>query len=203
MPIPRIRLSIDELSKRGTIVQGMLAAITPNHGPAFEQRTSSTTFKIGTHNGSRTGSQVSDWYFNTSYRGILAQYYEYWEKFDDNGEESWFLERAYFHICRANEARGKPDEIVLLHCDPSFDPSDGVLPGSDALKRRTKQAPYKTSLHLHIVEAKAPFPHAHIALHLGFANQVMESIDSLSNAVTTAIGMLQDEILDEMDVVGL
>lgn len=200
MPNPLIKLPIEKLSVRGNEIRSILSLIAPNEGPAWQIRPTSTSFRIGTHGGNPSGSQVSDWYFNTIYKGFQAQYYEYWEKFEDQGQELWYLERAYFHLCKINRSRGKPDEFILLHCDPSFDPLDETEEGSESHKKRLKQAPYKQLLHLHLIEANPPFPHAHIALHIGFKDLVLESADSLSIAIQHAIKMLKDEILDEINI---
>jgi hypothetical protein len=49
---------------------------------------------------------------------------------------------------------------------------------------------------LHIKAANEPLPHAHIALNLGHLDAVLTSIDTLSDAMKTAISMLKEEVLD-------
>lgn len=110
-------------------------------------------------------------------------YFELWRRGRGAREQFWYLDRAYLTLF----APGSDgcNEYVCLHCDPN-EPDE------------MQHSMYKRVPHLHINAAPAPFPHAHLALNLGFKDQVLESVSSLTDAMEYAMLMLREQILDEL-----
>jgi len=90
-------------------------------------------------------------------------------------------------------------EFLCLHCDPN-DAPDEDLKDKDRKKydRLCRQSFYKQHPHLHVISAEVPFPKAHLALHVGYKDQVLGSVRTLSAAMKHAVQMIRDEVLDAM-----
>lgn len=200
--MPNVTLSISDLASRGNDVRTMLlpiAAAEQEGGPAWQPRSSSSEFVIGTHDGSPAGSDYRNWTFSTVISNIRAQYFERWLKFDNMGQEIWYLERAYLHVYIVNRASGDRKEILCLHCDPDDEPDVKLKDDApEKYQRLLKQSYYKKHPHLHVKVADPPFPHAHIALHVGFLPRISSSVNALTEAMGHAIQMIKDEVLDAM-----
>lgn len=180
----------------------MLVPITAGKrsgGPAWQPRSGSSEFVIGMHDGSPAGSDHRDWTFATVRSDIRAQYFERWLKFEERGRERWYLERAYLHFYKVDSASRNLVEFLCLHCDPDAAAEETLKDTApDTYYRVVKQSFYKRHPHLHVIAADPPFPHAHLALQVGYLEQVLGSIDSLSTAINQAIQMIRDEVLDPM-----
>lgn len=171
-------------------------AFNSAHGPAWTPKITATTYSIGTHDGSPAGSDFRDWSFATPAVGYRATYFEIWNKSQDGRREFWYLYRAYLHILKLE--MGDLKEFLLLHCDPNDTPDTSKKPSIDKLKKLERISFYKQHPHLHVVTAPAPFTHAHIALCVGFKDEILKSIDTLSEAFNHAILMIREEVLDEI-----
>jgi len=195
-----VRIPIQALQSRGNDIRDMLgpiAAASHAGGPAWQPRSGSSEFVIGTHDGSPSGSDYREWTFATIRPDVRAQYYERWLKFEDRGREQWYLERAYLHFYKVKPASRELLEFLCLHCDPAA--AAGESENETQRVRLEKQAHYKRHPHLHVIAAETPFPHAHIALQVGFLDAVLASTESLTKAIGYAVQLIRDEILDAMD----
>jgi hypothetical protein len=184
--MPDVRLTIDKLPSRGTDVQKMLRPLSRiGSGPAWEPRSGSTEFVIGTHDGARPASRIREWRFSTPIPTIKGSYYETWLRYiDADAGEYWFLHKAYLQLYYFDRQRESETEFLMLHCDPNEPES-------------SDHARYKKGPHLHAGKfvSRDPFPHAHIALNLGHLDAVLKDTESLFTAMDLAIHMIVDEIL--------
>lgn len=200
--MPTIKMPMRDLTSRGNDVRTMLVPIAAANqvgGPAWEFKSGSSVVVIGTHDGSPAGSDYRHWTFSTVRPDVRAQYFERWLKFEERGQELWFLERAYLNIFKVDRTTRGLDEILCLHCDPDDAPDENLKDEDlDKYQKLLKQSYYKKHPHLHVVAADAPFPHAHLALHVGFMEQVLSSAGALSEVFRHAVQMIKDEVLDAM-----
>lgn len=222
--MPFILMEREGLASRGQIIRKLLQPISrQKDGPAWEIKASSSGLVIATHDGAHPTSEYRDWRFSTFVHDFNGMYFERWLR-NEEDEESWYLERAYLSIYRRinwNEEK----EFLCLHCDPnevseSEEPEDkfGKVSNKTGIRLRKKginfknkterpnnktgkldqpkNEKYKKGPHLHIKAAEAPLPHAHFALNLGHLDAVLESVESLSEAIEYEIIMLKEEVLD-------
>ncbi len=91
---------------------------------------------------------------------------------------SFELLQAYLHLFRLGSAAGELVEVLALHTEPS-------------VSHRYKKGP-----HFHVVEAADPLPHCHFPLNLDRLSEVTSSMDSLDEAIRSAIGVVTDEVLE-------
>ena len=178
---------------RAKKMQKILRTIYPlKSGPAYEMVSTSQPFKgskvIGFFDGkSQPGSNYVDWRFKTTKNNIFAMYHERWVPVDTDRYDSYYLDRAYFHIYKLEDNR-YPDslkEFVCLHCDPNESDQEA-------------HAMYKRVPHIHIKAAKEPIPHSHISLGIDFSEQVLESADTLFSSYESAIFLVKDEIFNRI-----
>lgn len=177
-----IVISSRHLRSRGGQIRRLLRPLVRDPGgPAFKTvywRPGEVV--VAAHDGSAVGKQYREWSFATFVHDVRGTYFEKWNQ-DDN--DSWGLHRAYLSLLRIDRMRQSQKELLALHCDP----------------REPDEAPhsiYKRGPHLHVQDASDPIPHAHIALNIGHLEQVLSSVDSLSTAMNLAVRMLKEEILD-------
>lgn len=183
--MPVILSSATELKSRGVRIQKLLRPLTGRTaGPAWSPRIGPLNWIIGTHDGSPPQSDHQDWRFATVVPRLRANYFELWKRTDVD-EESWHLDRAYLNMFLRvrEEATFTEKKFLSLHCDPN-EPD------------HADHAKYKKEPHLHVQAADEPFPHAHIVLTGGYRDMVLDSIDSLSEAMEWAVHMLKDEVLN-------
>jgi hypothetical protein len=198
-----VKMSIEDLQSRGNDVRQMLIPIAAGKqgGPAWQPCSGSSEFVIGVHDGSPSGSDYRSWTFATVRADMRAQYFERWLKFEERGRELWYLERAYLNIFKVDLASRELIEFLCLHCDPVATADETLKETSpEKYTKLLKQAYYKKHPHLHVSTADAPFPHAHIALQVGYIDQILASVDSLSEAIRHAVQMIRDEVFDAMSV---
>jgi hypothetical protein len=221
--LPIILMKRDGLASRGQNIRTMLQPISrQKDGPAWERKVSSSEFIIATHDGSHPSSEYRDWRFSTFVRNFHAMYFERWMR-NEEDEEYWYLERAYFSIYQRIDWN-EEQEFLCLHCDPNIqleaeEPVDThekmrnrASPRSNKKGLKSKKnnqsnnkidkldspnrAKYKKGPHLHIKAAEDPLPHAHFALNLGHLDAVLDSVESLTEAMRFGILMLKEEVLD-------
>ena len=129
-----------------------------------------------------------DWRFATPATNLWGSYFERWVPVDAKARH-YFLDRAYLHLYRRSRFDDALDrEILGLHCDPN----EAVETASHQGPRHTR---YKRGPHIHVSTAEQPIPHSHIALNLGHLSEVLGSFHSLSVALRSAIGMLNDQVI--------
>lgn len=178
-----IQIESAHLSFRGKLVRKMLVPLTKRpDGPACQPKSIRRTYIIGAHDGSPPTSDYRDWRFATCVPNYRAMYFELWREIDNI---NWYLDRAYLSIYRIVDPHILLEsEILCLHCDPN-EPDDAP------------HSIYKKGPHLHILEASEPIPHSHIALqqekHIPL---VLGSVESLMEAMTWAIKMIREEVLE-------
>lgn len=177
-----MRLSEEELARRGPRVQQLLRPISPwSTGPAWTRvRVGTSRVIIGTHDEARPSSYYRDWRFTIDAKKHHGMYFEAWRIETRN---RFVLDQAYLNIY---ERTGNVEkEIVCLHCDPS------LLPNADHAK-------YKRGPHIHMSVAGFPYDSAHIALQGPDVVPVLKSTEALHSALEWGVEMIHDEIISLM-----
>lgn len=219
--MPIVLMKIGDLGSRGEEIRKMLQPIS-KHGPAWDIKANSRDFIIAIHDGAQP-SEYRDWRFSTIVPNFNAMYFERWKRTEED-DGVWYLDRAYLSIYQLINWGEK--EFLCLHCDPNISSeleefetehektSNKVSfqsnkksskkknlkqPALEAVKLdKPDKDKYKKGPHLHIKAADDPLPHAHLALNLGHLDAVLESIETLSEAMRCAIFMLKEEVLDTL-----
>ena len=125
----------------------------------------------------------TEWLFRTNLPDLYANYYERWQRFISNGQDKWYLERTYIHFHLLDRSTRTRREVLLLHCDPN---------------ENREHAEYKQSPHLHILTAPEPWPHAHLALNVGYLPLMLKDASSLTLNLQKVIAMLKDQVLSPL-----
>lgn len=187
--MPILSTSIENLATRGNVIRTFLRPIAGRPGgPAWDNRPTATGFIIATHDGAPPTGDYRDWRFATILPGFRGMYFERWLRVGSDRKQIWYLERAYLHLYETiDHVTGQEAEYLCLHVDPN-------LPNDSA------HWIYKRGPHLHVSTARHPIPHAHIALNRGHLDDVLRSVESLSQAMALAITMIREEILDSLNV---
>lgn len=174
-----VRLSEQELVRRGSRVQQLLRPICPlRAGPAWRRLSfAPSRVIIATHDGSPPSSHFRDWRFTVEARRHHAMYFEAWAL---EARNRFVLNQAYLNIYERTASGEK--EIVCLHCDPS------LLASAD-------HARYKRGPHIHMSVAGHPYSHAHIPLQGPDLGPVLKSTEALHSALVWGIEMIRDEII--------
>jgi hypothetical protein len=128
-----------------------------------------------------TSPDPDEWRFPTRISNIRATYYERWIPTDER-QKAFYLERAYLHLYRRDDA-GVEAQIMALHCDPNEPES-------------SKHFKYKAGPHIHVSMAEHPVRRAHLALNNANLATVLSSITELTSALRSAVTMVDDEVLD-------
>jgi len=216
-------MKIDDLVSRGNNIRIILQPIsTQKYELAWNIISSTREFIIAIHDGARPTSDYRDWRFSTFIPNFHAMYFELWKRTVED-EKNWYLDRAYLSIYLRIQRDEK--EFLCLHCDPnisseleepeekhekvfnrkSFQLNKKYLKSKQAIKQSSSEVDksdklekekYKKGPHLHIKAADNPIPHAHFALNLGHLDAVLETIESLSEAMSYGLLMLKEEVLD-------
>jgi hypothetical protein len=135
---------------------------------------------LAAHDAERPDTDFQAWRCRTFVNEIWCQYYELWKPF--NNERHWFLDRAYFHLYKANREERKLDQFLCIHSDPNCaDPAP--------LNR------FKSGPHLHILNSDAPIPDCHFPLNLGHLEAVLATRLSLTDAFRSAIEVICGDVL--------
>lgn len=135
---------------------------------------------ICAHGGGTVQEHTNVW-FPTCASGIQGQYHEVW--YPQNGEQEWWMERAYFSLRRVVRAVMSTEELLCIHSDPMCKDADPV-------------GTYKKGPHLHVSIARSPVADAHFPLNLGHLEDVLASCENLSQAMSLAIQVVRDEIIE-------
>lgn len=188
----RIEVSAEEFYSRAKQVSRFLGPLVSRREDLYVTYVSDKNESIITVIGKgfpQTGSYAG-FRFNTIADGFIAMYHERWERAYENGKQLYSLERAYLHLYQINKADSSEIEFLLLHCDPN-EPDNAA------------HAEYKQCLHLHIESRTAPWPHdiwpkAHIALNVGYRQQVLRDLRSLTDSIRVAVVMLKKQVLEQL-----
>ena len=179
-----IEIEQHKLKSRGNEIQRILRPISKTKsGPAWYIKRFSSNFVIGTNDGAPPSSDFRAWRFATTVPLLRAGYYEIWRQFDSG---QFCLEQAYLHIYETNPRIKFEQEILALHCDPNQSTDE-------------KNHVYKRGPHLHVSKAEHPLPKAHIALNRCHLNEVLASIENLTEALRLALLMVREEFIDIMN----
>ena len=124
----------------------------------------------------------SDRMFKTSIDHIYGKYEERWK--EEHHQHEWLLEKAYLTLLLAKSHVDPPTEILFVHCDPldeSYSQPPRLL--------RVKQGP-----HLHVRCAEQPIPHCHFPLNCHRLDDVLQSVESFSDAFENIVEAIASEI---------
>lgn len=145
---------------------------------------------IGAHAGSTTQLDYRMWRFPTLVSSLKGNYFEQW--LDVGNNNSWYLEKAYFHIYKYYNQTEKEKEIIALHCDPN-EPIDPQY------KHRHR---YKCGPHIHVTVTPTPMHKTHFALNLANIKNVTSDYDELMKAFKDGLIMIKEEFLDRINEEG-
>lgn len=182
--MPKIGIDYKKLITRGESIRKMLKPLVKRpSSPSWKPISASTRYIIGAYDGGPIQSDYRTWRFATIANDFRAMYFEIWLPFHS---DYWYLEKAYLTIYHTIDRFGLEElEYISLHCDPN-EPAEA------------QHSVYKQGPHLHISAAQEPIPRAHIALNRCHLKETLLTVDSLSTAISTAILMLREEILDDL-----
>lgn len=202
-----VQISMSELRSRGNHIREILEPIRSRSSvPAWKPISSTTRWIIAFHEGAPAQSDYRGWRFSTILPGLRAQYFEWWLRSNEGDKESWYLDRAYLNVFQFDFLTGTETKFLCLHCDPNIvqnDTRDEDENEQDQAGTRPTltRVEYKKVPHVHLKHgaAKAPFPtKAHISLNVGYAEQALSSLESLSEAMKLGVLMLREEVFDRM-----
>jgi len=178
-----VALSVEQLETRiGTVQKLLKPLVGGKHAVpcCFVANPSVPGRILSGHPGGSGHTDHRALWFPTFIKTVQCQYFEIWLPSD--GEKRWELERAYLSISRVIRQLGKREDILCVHCDPLTKDSDPL-------------ASYRKGPHLHVMLAQAPLPRAHFPLNACHLQQVLASVESLTNAMQSAIGIVCHEVI--------
>lgn len=170
-----------ELIGRGDQIRKLVQPLVGKGRVAFGRITTRQSVLFGAFSGSRPDLPIDEWRFTTFVPSIRGAYYERWIPVDERAKR-YSLELAYLHLYEQLATSRSERQFLALHCDPNE---------PDA----APHARYKQGPHVHVVSAPQPLPHSHFALNLANLPQVLSSMIQLHAAFSTAVMMLQDQVL--------
>lgn len=182
----KVCLQIRELRERQASVRKILMPLVehPQNLFVIPRSLNKEVFElVAVPKGTTPEGDSNNWKFRTKSPDLYATYSERWFRFYQGKEEHWYLERAYLHFYQLDHSTKSSSEFLLLHCDPN---------------ETREHALYKQSPHLHIVTAPDPWPHAHIALNIGYLEFMLRDASSLTEAFASVVLMLKEQVLDHM-----
>jgi hypothetical protein len=177
-------LAAGDVIKRAAKIRALLRPISRvSSGPATENIQSGGLWIIGTRDETTVASNYRDWRFATSADKHHAMYFEAWRVVD---KRRYKWQSAYLNIYRRTAGQGE-EEVICLHCDPA-----------EAI--HAPHARYKRGPHLHFSSAGDPLKHAHIALHMGRVDDIVQRCESIHNHLALGVEMIRDEVLSLLGV---
>ena len=188
------RIEATQLYGRAAIVRKMLRPLVRGDSTCRRSNDRDQQGRANVILASFSGSEpptdaVRDWRFSTTAPNLWGSYIERWIP-DDSTARYFFLERAYLHLYkRSGFHEGDETEILALHCDPNEPPEPPNHKGP-------RHSRYKRGPHIHVSTAEQILmPHAHFALNLGQTQTSLTTFDTLSSAISSAIKMLDDQVI--------
>lgn len=175
-------LTQEDLIKRAPKLRKLLRPLYHmNGGPPAMTLTKKNEYYLGAAD---TGYQDKldhrQWRFKTLNKSFYAEYFERW--IYKEAKDIWRLERAYLHIKKIIDHNNLIDYLAL-HCDP-------------LIMKDENHYIYKVGPHLHIECAEYPIPKSHFALFLIDIEKILASVDDLTEALSTAIQMIKEQVLE-------
>ena len=131
----------------------------------------------------KTEASFRDCYFSTNAKQILAVYFEEWVM--DLDGQTWRLQNVSLQLSWFDSPHSEQQEIVALHCEPRE--------AGNSFQSRLKRGP-----HIHVTADGNRLSHAHFPLNLCHLNDVMQSFESLEQAIERAIEVLQSEVIESV-----
>lgn len=183
--IERVQLREKKLRSREADLRQLMKPLYNHHtGPPSHWIYRKNQFFVGlTDRAYRSKTDHREWRFKTDNPKYHALYFERW-LISSQENNIWFLERAYLHLYKIKQdTRNETYEYLALHCDP-------------AEPEKSKHFEYKVGPHLHIECAEYPLPKAHFGLNIGELDNVLRSVDELTNAISYAVSMIKDQVLE-------
>ncbi|MFA4974268.1 MAG: hypothetical protein WC683_16800 [bacterium] len=182
----RVVLAAEKLTHRPNLLQKLLGRLRsagkqPVLAVQFVKQKADGGRAIAAHEGNASTTDYRDWRFRTAARDVWGQYFEIWKPLGSRQDE-WYLHQAYLHLFRTEMPSHSLIEFLALHSDPNDETDEPV--GS-----------YKRGPHLHVTQSSEPLPHCHFPLNLGQLDQVLSSVDDLTLALESAIGVIAHDVL--------
>jgi hypothetical protein len=190
----QIELSASELARRSAAIIDLMKVLlkSPIKGGKAISNTISCnavlvdkSYILATFDGSKLNDVYRDWRFSSYRHGFRCMYFEEWVPVDAN-KKAWLLKQMAFSLFRILPNIRKEVEVLAIHCEP-LEPD-----GQQHIR-------YKRGLHLHVVLAQQPIPHAHFSINDGFVSNVMSNINSFSDALKSALEMVNDQVIRSAD----
>jgi len=181
--VASIEINVNQLHNRVNFVRGLLVPLRKDGLPVgceICRYQHSGCKVIAAHDGVAGTKSFAEMYFKTFTIDILGQYYEFWKPKDKEGKLC--LNRAYFNMYIVNRRTHGHDKLVSIHCDPYEENNEG-------------SSLYKRGPHLHVQKAEHPLPKCHFALNFSELDNILSSIDAMTEALKNAITIVQDEVL--------
>lgn len=181
--VASIEINIDQLNQRVRFVRELLIPLRKQNLPVacdIGRHQFYGCKVIAAHDGAPNNTNFREMYFKTFATDISGQYYELWKPMGK--QEKLCLNRAYLNVYIINRNTHKYDKLVSIHCDP--------YEGNDKVSCLYKRGP-----HLHVQKAEHPIPKCHFPLNFSELDNVLSSINNITEALKNAIKIVQDEVL--------
>jgi len=181
--VTSIEININQLHNRVNFVRDLLTPLREQNLPVaccISRHQFRSCKVIAAHDGLPNNINFSEMYFKTFAADISGQYYELWKPIDQ--QEKLRLDRAYLNIFIVNRNTHKYDKLIAIHCDPYEENNE-------------LSCLYKRGPHLHVQKAEHPIPKCHFPLNLTDLDNVLSSINNITEALKNAIKIVQDEVL--------
>jgi len=163
------------IQKRSQNIRKLLKPIVKNDIAAYPQ-INNAEILYSAYEQSKTTSNYKDIRFRTKNPEYEGNYFERWVKVNTN---KWKLTQAYLTIYFDNR------EVIALHCDPDISIKDPIYK-------------YKSGPHIHVKHSNTNISKAHIALNLSNIKAVTGNFDDFKNAISDAVIMIKDEIIERL-----
>jgi len=135
---------------------------------------------LASHDGESDTSDFHSWRCRTTKKELWFTYFELWKETTDRA--TWFLDRAYFHLYRADRDTRSLVQILGVHADPNC---------TDAMPLRL----LKRGPHVHVLMAEEPLPACHFPLNFGHLQNVLSSSPRFTRAIRDAVQVLADDVI--------
>ena len=172
-----IRLKREDLNRRRKVIGRMLKPLRADQLVAcgITRDKSGNGIVLAAHSGLGTDRDYRNWRFRSKAKDVWCQYFEIW--IDAGPQSQLRLFRAYFTLLLIDEASGRFEEVLCIHCDPD------------------EESDMKRGPHLHVMKATHPLPKCHFPLNYSHLNEVLESIQTLNTAMCKAIAIVAIEVI--------
>jgi len=181
--VTSIEININQLHNRVNFVRDLLTPLRAQNLPVACDISRHQLYGckvIAAHEGLPNNLNSNEMYFKTFATDISGQYYELWKPIDP--QKKLRLDRAYLNISIVNRNTHKYDKLISIHCDPYEENNE-------------LSCLYKRGPHLHVQKAGHPIPKCHFPLNFTELDNVLSSINNLTEALKNAIKIVQDEVL--------